>query len=199
VAHFVVIKIKVLRWQRSGPQTNQLSGRIFTHNLGNSPIELHDRAQMRDIDDGSSLHGAIMDDRWRHACHGQCEREASVISRWRTQLVMPMYRLITDWLNVMRFMRLQAVAAWLCVCWTMSGFSTSITWCSTPITTASMDTTAASHWQLLGYSYRSVVIVCFLFLWFTLCSPTSRSTNQWGLGLSGLVHKEAHPTVPNIC
>ena len=26
------------RWQRNGPQTNQLSGRIFTHNLGNSPI-----------------------------------------------------------------------------------------------------------------------------------------------------------------
>jgi len=26
------------RWQRNGPQTNQLSGRTFTHNLGNSPI-----------------------------------------------------------------------------------------------------------------------------------------------------------------
>ena len=26
------------RWQRNGPQTIQLSGRIFTHNLGNSPI-----------------------------------------------------------------------------------------------------------------------------------------------------------------
>ena len=26
------------RWQRNGPQTNQLSRRIFTHNLGNSPI-----------------------------------------------------------------------------------------------------------------------------------------------------------------
>ena len=26
------------RLQRNGPQTNQLSGRIFTHNLGNSPI-----------------------------------------------------------------------------------------------------------------------------------------------------------------
>jgi len=26
------------RWQRNGPQTNQLSGRIFSHNLGNSPI-----------------------------------------------------------------------------------------------------------------------------------------------------------------
>ena len=36
-------------------------------------------------------------------------------------------------------------------------------------------------------------------LWFTLCSPTSRSTNQRGLGLSGLVHEEAHPTVPNTC
>jgi len=29
------------RWQRNGQQTNQLSGRIFTHNLGNSPIVLH--------------------------------------------------------------------------------------------------------------------------------------------------------------
>ena len=28
-----------LRWQRNGPQTNQLSGQIFTHNLGNSPIQ----------------------------------------------------------------------------------------------------------------------------------------------------------------
>ena len=27
-------------WQRNGPQTNQLSGRIFTHNLGNSPIDM---------------------------------------------------------------------------------------------------------------------------------------------------------------
>ena len=27
-------------------------------------------------------------------------------------------------------------------------------------------------------------------LWFTLCSPTSRSTNQWGLGLSGLSMKK---------
>jgi len=43
-------------------------------------------------------------------------------------------------------------------------------------------------------------IDCMWFtLWFTLCSPNSRSTNQWGLGLSGLVHEEAHPTVPNTC
>ena len=27
------------KWAIYGPQTNQLSGRIFTHNLGNSPIE----------------------------------------------------------------------------------------------------------------------------------------------------------------
>ena len=26
------------KWAIYGPQTNQLSGRIFTHNLGNSPI-----------------------------------------------------------------------------------------------------------------------------------------------------------------
>jgi len=30
-------------WQRNGPQTNQLSGRIFKHNLGNSPIALPQR------------------------------------------------------------------------------------------------------------------------------------------------------------
>ena len=29
------------RWQRNGTQTNQLSGRIFTHNLGNSPMMCH--------------------------------------------------------------------------------------------------------------------------------------------------------------
>ena len=45
----------------------------------------------------------------------------------------------------------------------------------------------------------SVSIHTWFTLWFTLCSPTSRSTNQRGLGLSGLVHEEAHPTVPNTC
>ena len=39
------VKIRPDSWlvcgpQRSGPQTNQLSGRIFTHNLGNSPIDI---------------------------------------------------------------------------------------------------------------------------------------------------------------
>jgi len=35
------------RWQRNGPQINQLSGRIFTHNLSNSPMETVERAYER--------------------------------------------------------------------------------------------------------------------------------------------------------
>jgi len=56
---------------------------------------------------------------------------------------------------------------------------------------------AAKSLVCASLNFETVVTIWFT-LWFTLCSPTSRSTSE-AIGLSGLVHEEAHPTVPNIC